>query len=764
MKRIFTLFLATAVTFTTSVTASITASAAATYPVASVSRTGYLLEEDSTRVDLTSSADMVPYGDSIYFPLLNGKTGSSLSTADQNNLNSVNSLQPAYSREKAKLNADALTAAIAGNTSYYSGTPSDKVTAAKAALAEFDTHSEAKETKDVYNGNYESFKGKTKAEVEAAKSSYAADYNKFLAIEATVKHDALRGTFTREQVNAALASAYFKTNDGSDITGGATADTDVYNNTSDSSDTLNGKTRLFLNTYLEALGCVDNYNRYIDAENVLATFDTYSTTEIVDATLVYNNNLYSDFVGMTKAQIEQFINDNDNNSVDATKKTQYDAAIAFLASNYYKDWSNLVNTLNSTYKQNYNLDTPLATITTYINSLASSSNGFKYVYESAAAGNMRVSASWESGKSYVDSVSVEKLRVSNDSASLISGGSGNYIYFLVIKTEKSSSTTTRDVYGTVTLKQTSSSSYDAVTSFNTSIAFEVGYNSDVEEGVITRDSKTFKEGSGFDADDEFEFTFEADSRSRFVVNTSGQGSIVLSFNTDYINSISNKYPNANLSFFNGNYASFNRTGTLYLYFNKSGAYVYSVDSSGNLSSVSASYDTYDNCYYFNTRTLGRYVISDVRLSTTSTSSSSSSSSSVSSSISVPTVSSSTGTGTGTGTGTTTTSSYAPVPSSSVAPPPSSSSSIPSSSSEPEEESEEEETPEESEMLPVISEEEEEEPEEVPTKEGIAGWVWALIITGLAAIPVAVGVIYYINNKKAKKDFFEDDDDFYDDED
>ena len=77
----------------------------------------------------------------------------------------------------------------------------------------------------------------------------------------------------------------------------------------------------------------------------------------------------------------------------------------------------------------------------------------------------------------------------------------------------------------------------------------------------------------------------------------------------------------------------------------------------------------------------------------------------------------------------------------------------------EEPEEPEELEEEEEVIDVVVDDEENEGPE--KKKGLSGLAWGLIIAGLAAVPVAIGVVYFIQNRPSKREFFEDD---YDDDD
>lgn len=444
-------------------------------------------------------------------------------------------------------------------------------------------------------------------------------------------------------------------------------------------------------------------------------------------------------------------------TVDTKKSALYSAT----GKSTVADATSAVNTLKSTMDEAAEAQTTAATkvTTTYAAYEAAQKNTYKYVYETDATKSVKITKKWEESGTYVSSVEVVKKRVRDD----ISGASSSsmqYIYFLAIKIKSSTSTQDRDLLGTVTLKKSGSDGFEV----STDISLEIGYSSASDtagEGVIPKTPATFKKGDGFDEDSDFEFEFEADGDSYFAVSTVGQGSIVLGFDTEYDDDIGDKYPNADLWFYNGNYASFNRVGTLYLSYPDDDGYVYEISKSGELTRIDPDYDDSEEAYAIRTRTLGRYVISDTKLKVTSSSSSSSSSSG-----------SGTGSGTGTGTGGTGTAvvpTASSTPSYTYTPPAASSSAAPpaqsSSSSEPEEESESE--PEELEdedddiVDVVVDDEEVEGPEE---KSGIPTWVWAMIIVGLAAVPVGIGVVYYLHSRPLRRDFFNGDEDGYEDDD
>lgn len=242
-----------------------------------------------------------------------------------------------------------------------------------------------------------------------------------------------------------------------------------------------------------------------------------------------------------------------------------------------------------------------------------SASGYVGVYESAATKNIKIKTDWDGGSSYIDKLSVVKKRFIGSPGSNIDLSASKYCYFLAIKTKSRSSTTTakNDVYGTVKLRKSGDYGFD-YDDMQVEVDFEVGYNAPEDSNVIPITPALFVPGEDFDEYDDETFDFEADSYSYFMVNTNNQKKIVLGMNTDYDDDISDRYPNANLDFFNGNGATFNKLGYLHLYAD-SNSYVYEVEDDNTLKKINASYDSYDDVFVIRTRTLGRYVISDMKL-------------------------------------------------------------------------------------------------------------------------------------------------------
>ena len=124
--------------------------------------------------------------------------------------------------------------------------------------------------------------------------------------------------------------------------------------------------------------------------------------------------------------------------------------------------------------------------------------------------------------------------------------------------------------------------------------------------------QTDSEGKFIDVNDNFnsEYGMIA-AKGMQELLTSGiyvNSSATADFDTD----VATIYPNANLEFFYGNGGTFNRIGTLYLHA-EPGSYLYQLRDDGRLVEANAEYDEYDENFVIKTRTINKYVISDVEL-------------------------------------------------------------------------------------------------------------------------------------------------------
>lgn len=225
-----------------------------------------------------------------------------------------------------------------------------------------------------------------------------------------------------------------------------------------------------------------------------------------------------------------------------------------------------------------------------------------YVYESDAVSGIKVKQDWDMNSKLVNGIEISKKKVTGETVSQ------KYIYFVVVSLNNGNSTSSTDVVGTVELRKSGSFDYeDMQLDVNMEVAYPVA-----SDTVITDDLQVFKEGYGFVGEDDEEFTFDCDDDSYFEVNTVGQSKLLISADTDFDSDIADLYPDANLNFFYGNGATFNKTGTLYLSADE-GSFLYELKEDGTMVKLNDEYDEYDENFVIKTKVLGKYIISDTAL-------------------------------------------------------------------------------------------------------------------------------------------------------
>ena len=252
---------------------------------------------------------------------------------------------------------------------------------------------------------------------------------------------------------------------------------------------------------------------------------------------------------------------------------------------------------------------------------ATSSGDRFAVYQSVATKNIKIKTDWEDGKSFIDEISVVRKKYDYSSTTPPSIDfkfiDDERCYFLAVTTKERSTTTTttNDVDGTIKLKKSSGGEdeyrFDYDDGIEIDVTFEVGYTNPDDSNTIPETPALFYPDEDFDESSDETFDFEADDNSYFVVNTNSQKKLVLGMDNEYDDDIAEQFPEADLYFFNGNGGRFNKIGYLYLYDDDLYRYAYSIDDNGELELVKTTHD--DDCLVIRTRTLGRYVLSDVKL-------------------------------------------------------------------------------------------------------------------------------------------------------
>ncbi|PWM26522.1 MAG: hypothetical protein DBX44_00425 [Oscillospiraceae bacterium] len=244
----------------------------------------------------------------------------------------------------------------------------------------------------------------------------------------------------------------------------------------------------------------------------------------------------------------------------------------------------------------------------------------KGITDSDSVDGLKIKSKWEEGDKLVKGVSVTKKKVSNPIGGTLITEANKYYYMIALTTEPSTSTSDADIIGTLTLNKTKSPKVkDLDLDISLNINWANSYLDSGKEFVVQGDLDGIEAEKyyslKFDSDEEIELGFEDDST--FTVDVSGQGKTLIYFDTKFNSNVAARYPLADLNFWNGNGAKFNRTGEFFLSAEDDATlFLYEILDDGSLAEVSgAVYDDSDEGFYFKTRTLGSYVVSDMELET-----------------------------------------------------------------------------------------------------------------------------------------------------
>ncbi len=217
-----------------------------------------------------------------------------------------------------------------------------------------------------------------------------------------------------------------------------------------------------------------------------------------------------------------------------------------------------------------------------------------------AVKGISIKQKWEMNGAAVEKVAVVKMKNAD--------ATDAYAYYVGVTNKANSTTSNTDVVGELTLRKSGSDVY-AFTDTKLSVTYTLGYNQITPADKIT-DGLRIMNFKGFTGEQTIYFSKADDNY--FEVVTDGQGKLLVKADVKYNADIAAKYPMANLDFFNGNGASFNKTGVLTIAADP-GSFLYQVNADGNLVAVKATYDEYEEAFKVKTRALNAYVISDVEL-------------------------------------------------------------------------------------------------------------------------------------------------------
>ncbi|MBP1557517.1 MAG: hypothetical protein J6A76_06350, partial [Oscillospiraceae bacterium] len=199
-----------------------------------------------------------------------------------------------------------------------------------------------------------------------------------------------------------------------------------------------------------------------------------------------------------------------------------------------------------------------------------------------------------------------------------------YLYFVEVKTKAQTVTSDADIIGTFEFNRKADKKEglakidDCEVDFALNLWYENNYLGEDKEGnsLEITDTAVLKWDDlyvlKFNCDDEIEIEFGKDdiNEGTFTVDASGQGKMVVNFNTKANEAIADANPGAKMFFVNFNGAKFNRVGTFeYEMENLTAAYQVVGDKLVEINGLELDGET----AVFNTRTLGNYVFADAEL-------------------------------------------------------------------------------------------------------------------------------------------------------
>ena len=226
-----------------------------------------------------------------------------------------------------------------------------------------------------------------------------------------------------------------------------------------------------------------------------------------------------------------------------------------------------------------------------------------------AVSGITISQNWEIGKDLIDRIEIVQKK-------FIDRYETDYCYMLAVTIKSAGlSASIQDIMGNVTLKKTSGTDSAAPSGANSyaftmtlRFFFEIGY-AEGDFSEIPKKPMVYLTGGVRDV---IAFTFEDCDYCSLELDITGSDRILLGASSDYISAIENRYANADLTFFSGISSNFNKTAILKLHA-PSGSYLYEIGSGNNLKVSNAQYDEYEDCFIIETKSLGKYVISNKSL-------------------------------------------------------------------------------------------------------------------------------------------------------
>lgn len=232
------------------------------------------------------------------------------------------------------------------------------------------------------------------------------------------------------------------------------------------------------------------------------------------------------------------------------------------------------------------------------------------ISDSKAVSGLHINDKWSEGGAYIKNVEIVKK--------------GGFYYIAV--TTQGSSLDPVDVSGKIYLKGTSGTGdgkqrVDGHFTVDFTLAYgEVIVGSSDNSVVVSSASKVYDLSDSEEKEFTFQYGPNGSELVEVVTDVSNTDRLLLGYDTDEVETLTTIYNTANLDFVNVK-GTFKKTSDVTIYA-KEGSYLYKYEN-GKLSAVDAEYDDWDEAFTFRTKTLGTYVISDVKLNVSAVSGSTS---------------------------------------------------------------------------------------------------------------------------------------------
>jgi len=217
--------------------------------------------------------------------------------------------------------------------------------------------------------------------------------------------------------------------------------------------------------------------------------------------------------------------------------------------------------------------------------------------EAKSVSDLKVSAVWDEGASYVSGVEIVKKTAN---------GFGK-AYFLAVSTT-GTEVKTKDVIGEVTFKGRSGDAKTKIESI-LDVEFQLGYDAG-DVANIGEDLMVYNLNAGLNADNEKVVNFGG-KFDVTVKRADKETAILLACDEDVIEEVDEAYPDASIDYY-ALTGAFKKTATVVVELEEGEEYLYEVVD-GVVVEVDGEYDDWAEEFTFKARKLGTYIISDVEL-------------------------------------------------------------------------------------------------------------------------------------------------------